>query len=51
MPGFDPEAPTVVYCAAGARSLHATHLLRERFGFRAIVSLRGGMKAWLAAAR
>ena len=51
VPGFDPGAPTVVYCAAGARSLHAMRLLRERFGFRTIVSLRGGMKAWLGATR
>lgn len=49
--GLDPAAPTVVYCAAGARSLHAVRLLRERFGFRAVSSLQGGIKAWLAAGR
>jgi sulfur-carrier protein adenylyltransferase/sulfurtransferase len=45
-PGLDPAAPTVVYCAVGARSLHAARVLRERFGFRTVVSLRGGLKAW-----
>jgi sulfur-carrier protein adenylyltransferase/sulfurtransferase len=44
--GIDPAAPTVIYCAAGARSLHAARALRERFGFRSVVSLRGGMKVW-----
>ena len=48
-PGLDPQAPTIVYCAAGGRSLQAARLLRERFGFRAVASLRGGIKAWLAA--
>jgi rhodanese-related sulfurtransferase len=37
-----------VYCAAGVRSLHAVTILRERFGFRAARSLRGGMHAWRA---
>jgi sulfur-carrier protein adenylyltransferase/sulfurtransferase len=46
-PGLDPSAPTVVYCAVGARSLYGARLLRQRFGFRAVASLRGGMKAWL----
>ena len=44
--GLDPAAPTVVYCAGGARSLQAARLLRERFGFRAVTSLRGGFNAW-----
>jgi adenylyltransferase/sulfurtransferase len=46
-PGLDPAAPTVVYCAAGVRSLHAVRFMRERLGFRAVASLRGGIKAWL----
>lgn len=45
-PGLDPAAPTVVYCAVGVRSLHAARALRERFGFRAVTSLRGGIQAW-----
>jgi sulfur-carrier protein adenylyltransferase/sulfurtransferase len=48
--GINPAAATVVYCAAGARSLHAARALRERFGFRSVVSLRGGMKVWLQSA-
>jgi adenylyltransferase/sulfurtransferase len=49
--GLRPELPTVVYCAAGARSLRAVAILRARFGFTAVRSLRGGMLAWLAASR
>jgi molybdopterin/thiamine biosynthesis adenylyltransferase/rhodanese-related sulfurtransferase len=45
-PGLDPSAPTVVYCAVGARSLRGARVLRERFGFKAVTSLRGGIKAW-----
>lgn len=45
-PGLDPALPTVVYCAVGARSLYGARVLRDRFGFRAVASLRGGMKAW-----
>ena len=40
--------PTVVYCAAGVRSLHAVSILREAFGLRLAQSLRGGMHAWHA---
>jgi molybdopterin/thiamine biosynthesis adenylyltransferase/rhodanese-related sulfurtransferase len=43
---LQPGASTVVYCAAGVRSLRAVALLRERYGFSAIRSLRGGMHAW-----
>jgi len=43
---LDATVPTVVYCAAGVRSLRAVHTLRERHGFRSAVSLRGGIKAW-----
>jgi molybdopterin/thiamine biosynthesis adenylyltransferase/rhodanese-related sulfurtransferase len=45
---LDPALPTVVYCAAGVRSLHGARLLRERHGFRNAVSLQGGYHAWLA---
>jgi len=44
---LDPAVPTVVYCAVGVRSLRGIQVLRERHGFRAAVSLRGGIKAWL----
>jgi adenylyltransferase/sulfurtransferase len=44
--GLDPAAPTVVYCAVGVRSLHGVRVLREQFGFGAVTSLRGGIKAW-----
>ena len=40
--------PTIVYCAAGVRSLHAVSILREAFGLRLAQSLRGGMHAWHA---
>lgn len=46
---LDPSRPTVVYCAAGARSLRALAKLRAR-GFRDVRSLRGGFGAWLRAA-
>jgi len=49
-PGLDPATPTVVYCAAGVRSLHAARILREKFGFRDVTSLRGGINAWLRSA-
>jgi molybdopterin/thiamine biosynthesis adenylyltransferase/rhodanese-related sulfurtransferase len=44
---FDPSVPTVVYCAAGIRSLRGIQILRERHGFRSALSLRGGMRDWL----
>jgi molybdopterin/thiamine biosynthesis adenylyltransferase/rhodanese-related sulfurtransferase len=43
---LDPALPTVVYCAAGVRSLHGARLLREHHGFRQVVSLQGGYHAW-----
>ncbi len=43
---FDPARETVVYCAGGMRSLKALGPLRERHGFTALRSLKGGMKAW-----
>jgi adenylyltransferase/sulfurtransferase len=44
---LDPDAPTVVYCAHGRRSLRAAAILRERHGFRAASSLRGGYEGWI----
>lgn len=43
---LDPRRPTVVYCAAGVRSLQALPPLRAHHGFTAVVSLRGGCKNW-----
>jgi molybdopterin/thiamine biosynthesis adenylyltransferase/rhodanese-related sulfurtransferase len=43
---LDPTKSTVVYCAAGVRSLHGARILRERHGFRQVVSLQGGCNAW-----
>jgi molybdopterin/thiamine biosynthesis adenylyltransferase/rhodanese-related sulfurtransferase len=43
---LDPMRPTVVYCAAGQRSLNVARSLREQLGFRTALSLRGGMHAW-----
>jgi adenylyltransferase/sulfurtransferase len=42
------DLPTVVYCAAGVRSLVAASILRESCGLRTAKSLRGGMHAWRA---
>ncbi|APT88682.1 molybdopterin biosynthesis protein MoeB [Corynebacterium frankenforstense DSM 45800] len=51
--GRDPElpetaedAPVVVYCAGGVRSALAVQTLTDR-GFEGLVSLRGGIDAWL----
>ncbi len=44
--GWRADSPTVVYCAAGVRSLAAVAILRERYDFRRATSLRGGMRAW-----
>jgi molybdopterin/thiamine biosynthesis adenylyltransferase/rhodanese-related sulfurtransferase len=43
---LDSNAATVIYCAAGVRSLRAAQILRERHGFRAPTSLRGGYQDW-----
>jgi molybdopterin/thiamine biosynthesis adenylyltransferase/rhodanese-related sulfurtransferase len=45
---LDPKRETVVYCAGGMRSLKALAPLRERHGFTAVRSLRGGFKTWSA---
>lgn len=44
--GLDLAAPTVVYCAAGVRSVRGAQLLRDRHGFRNPLSLRGGFDEW-----
>lgn len=43
---LDASVPTVVYCAAGVRSLHAVRMLRARHGFESVRSLRGGYEQW-----
>jgi rhodanese-related sulfurtransferase len=40
-----PDAPTVVVCHHGVRSLRAAAYL-ERFGFGDVVNLSGGIDAW-----
>ena len=44
---LDPDAPTVVYCAGGYRSILASSLLREA-GFTDVSDLLGGYGAWTA---
>lgn len=44
----DPDAPLLLICARGQRSLRAARLLRER-GFMDVASVRGGVDAWRAA--
>jgi molybdopterin/thiamine biosynthesis adenylyltransferase/rhodanese-related sulfurtransferase len=44
---MDPKAPTVVYCAAGVRSLRAAEILRDHYGFKFAMSLQGGYKEWM----
>lgn len=44
--GLMPNRPTIVYCAVGARSLLALPILRSRFGFADVRSLRGGYREW-----
>jgi hydroxyacylglutathione hydrolase len=42
---IDPERPTLVVCGTGYRSSAACGLLEQR-GFRDLINLTGGMKAW-----
>ncbi len=46
--GLDPEAPTVVYCGGGYRSLVAASVLRHA-GFGDVSDLLGGYGAWAEA--
>jgi rhodanese-related sulfurtransferase len=41
----DPATPTLVYCAVGGRSLEAVKIL-SKMGFKNVVNLRGGIRAW-----
>ena len=42
------DKPVYVYCASGGRSSQAAQLM-EKAGFRRVVNLEGGMRAWTAA--
>lgn len=42
---LDPDAPVIVLCHHGARSLNVTMWLRQQ-GFEAAQSLAGGIDAW-----
>lgn len=44
----DPAARLVLYCASGSRSALAADNLRK-MGYTNVLSLEGGMRAWLAA--
>ncbi|AHF89009.1 Rhodanese-related sulfurtransferase [Opitutaceae bacterium TAV1] len=46
----DPATPVVLYCASGNRSALAADNL-QRMGYRDVVSLAGGYKAWVAEKR
>lgn len=45
---LDAQGVWISYCRSGRRSLQAAELLAQH-GFRSVVSLRGGIEAWLAA--
>ena len=42
---LDPEAPIVVVCHRGVRSMNVTVWLRQQ-GFENVQSMRGGIAAW-----
>lgn len=44
-PALDPEQRTIVYCAAGSRSVLAAQSLIE-LGYRDVAHLEGGITAW-----
>ncbi|QPK79268.1 ThiF family adenylyltransferase [Corynebacterium lizhenjunii] len=45
-PDLDPNEPAVIHCASGVRSAQAVEVLRQR-GYSRVLSLRGGINAWL----
>jgi len=45
---LEQGAVWIAYCKSGTRSRQATRVLRDQ-GFRNVVSLKGGIEAWLAA--
>jgi adenylyltransferase/sulfurtransferase len=42
---LDPEAPVIVMCRSGGRSLQVARFLESR-GFRSVSNLTGGILAW-----
>jgi rhodanese-related sulfurtransferase len=40
------EMPVVIYCRKGIRSQIAIQRLEEKFGFRNLVNLAGGVEEW-----
>jgi rhodanese-related sulfurtransferase len=42
---LDPEAPLVVMCRSGGRSMQVARFLESR-GFRSVSNLTGGILAW-----
>jgi rhodanese-related sulfurtransferase len=42
---LDPEAPLVVMCRSGGRSMQVARFLEAR-GFRSVSNLTGGILAW-----
>ena len=47
--GLQQDKPLVIYCASGARSLMATRELGARSNFSTVLSLQGGIGAWVQA--
>lgn len=44
------EKPVFVYCAGGVRSHQAVAMLEE-LGFKKVIELKGGYKAWVSAGK
>lgn len=42
---LDPDAPLIVMCHHGVRSLHVAHYLAQR-GFEDVANLQGGIDRW-----
>ena len=43
------DKPVYVYCASGGRSGRAMELMEKKLGFKKVVNLAGGIRAWTAA--
>jgi adenylyltransferase/sulfurtransferase len=43
---IDPDRPVVFYCKMGVRSQIAIQRLEQKYHFRQLYNLRGGMEAW-----
>ena len=40
------DKPVIFYCEKGIRSVIVIQKLEERFGYKNLINLTGGMKAW-----